>query len=133
MRNKDNLVATIVVGLLVGAGFLPAEVICEPKRPLKPVRCVCGEMTDQTGGPAADITVKITRDLEVIATTKTSRDGKFTFGELPAGKYELSAEGFEPIRTPIVVVRPTNKCSHGMRIVLVLSYPDNCGSYVKKQ
>ena len=90
-------------------------------------------MIDQTGGPAADITVTALKDGENIATTKTTVDGTFRFGELPAGRYELRAEGFMPIRSPIVVARPTDRCSHRMQIELVLPYPDNCGSFVIRQ
>jgi hypothetical protein len=133
MLDGHKLLATMVAGFLAGAGALPAEVICGPIRPLKPVRCLCGNMIDQTGGPAADITVKVIKDGENIATTKTTTDGTFTFGELPAGKYELRAEGFEPIRSLIVVARPTNRCGHRLRIELVLGYPDNCGSFVIRQ
>ena len=71
-----------MAGFSSGLGALSAEVICEEKRPLKPVRCVCGEMIHQTGGPAVDLTVKVIKGGENIATIKTSRHSKFTFGEI---------------------------------------------------
>lgn len=120
-KDRMRKLALTIVGLLAGAWGLPAEVRCGPIRALKPVRCLCGGMIDQTGGPAADITVKVTKHGENVATTKTSGDGRFTFRELPAGKYELDAEGFEPIRSPIVVVRLTN--SAAMKCVLSLCCP----------
>jgi hypothetical protein len=57
------------------------------------------------------------------------------FGELKSGRYELSAQfdGFETFRSPIVVANSGKKSRRGLIIVLVLTYPDNCGSYVMKQ
>ncbi len=66
---------------------------------------------------------------------KTSSDGEFIFAELKSGSYELNAhvDYLLPFRSPIVVASPAKKCKRGLVIVLVLSYPDNCGSYVMKQ
>jgi hypothetical protein len=70
-----------------------------------------------------------------LAAIQTGRNGMFTFGEIKPGNYELSAafDGLKPFRSSIVVAKPTKKCKPGLVIVLVLAYPDNCGSYVMKQ
>lgn len=111
------------------------EVICDKVRPDKPVRCVCGKLTDPTGGTVSDATVTVIKDGINVATVKTGADGNFTFGELKSGSYGLSAraEYLVPFQSPIVVVNPTKQCKRGLLIMLVTSYPDNCGSRVVKR
>lgn len=132
MRKKGHPIATTLVGLLLIQTASRAEVICEKVRPLKPVRCVCGELIDQSGGPVSGATVKVVKGGTGLASVKTAADGKFMFGELKSGSYELSAQldGFLPFRAPIVVASPAKQCKRGLLIMLVLPYPDNCGSYV---
>ncbi len=106
--------------------------ICAKVRPLKPVRCVCGKLIDPTGGPVSGVTVTVIKDGIDLATKETDDHGNFIFDELKSGSYELSAHqlGFLPFRSPIVVANPAKRCKRGLFIMLVLSYPDNCGSYV---
>jgi hypothetical protein len=135
MKKKRHLLATILAGLSILVGTSRAEVICDKVRPLKPVRCVCGKLTDQTGGPVSGATVRVLQDRTELAAMKTAADGTFVFAELKSGNYEITAsvDGLVPFRSPIVVINPTKKCRHGLAIVLVTSYPDNCGSYVVKR
>jgi hypothetical protein len=109
-----------------------AQVICDKVRPLKPVRCVCGKLTDPTGGPVVGAAVKVVKDGKEVAATTTDEDGSFVFGELKSGSYELNAhlDGLVPFRSPIVVANPAKHCRRGLLIMLVTSYPDNCGSFV---
>jgi hypothetical protein len=136
MKKKGNLFATIMAGLLlVPAGTSRAEVICAKELRLKPVRCVCGTLFDASGGPVSDVIVKVLKDGTDLATVKTAGDGKFIFGELKAGNYELSAEavGFRPFRSPIIVSNPATKCRRGLGIFLDTGGLDSCGSRVMKQ
>jgi hypothetical protein len=132
MRKKSHPLATILVGLLLIQTASRAEVICEKVRPLKPVRCVRGKLIDPTGGPVSGATVKVVKDGRDLAIVNTSGDGTFVFGELKSGSYELNAQadGLVPFRSPILVANPAKQCKRGLFIMLVLSYPDNCGSYV---
>jgi Carboxypeptidase regulatory-like domain len=135
MRTRLGLIVAILAGLLV---LLPetsqAEVICGKERPLKPIRCVCGKLIDQTGRPFPGVLVRVIRDGAEVATGRTDADGKFLFRGLKSGKFELTADfaGFEPFRSPIVLTKPAKKCRHELVIMMVLTYPDNCGSYVVK-
>jgi hypothetical protein len=131
MKKKGHLFAPMLVGFLIISAASRAEVICEKVRPLKPVRCVCGKLIDPTGGPVSGATVTVVKDGTDFAT-KTASDGTFFFDQLRSGSYELSAnaDGLVPFRSPIVVSNPVKECKRGLLILLVLSYPDNCGSRV---
>jgi hypothetical protein len=126
---------TEVCLILTVALFAKAEVICDKVRPLKPVRCVCGKLIDPTGGPVSGAMVKVAKDGIDVATMKTDGDGSFIFGELKSGNYELTAhaEYLVPFQSPIVVAYPAKQCKHGLLIMLVTSYPDNCGSRAAKR
>ena len=128
----------LILALLAGALALPAsqaEVICGKEHPLKPVHCVCGKLVDQSGGLVSGALVRVNRNGAAVATGTTDADGKFLFRELKSGNYELTADsdGLRPFRSQIVVKKPKKKCRHALVIVMVLSYPDNCGSYVMKR
>jgi hypothetical protein len=135
MKQKRQLLAMITVGLLLlHVETLNAEAICDKVRPIKPLSCVCGKLTDQAGDPVLGATVKVIKDGINLATVKTDGSGNFSFDELKSGSYELDArlEGLEPFHSKIVVANPTKRCKRGLVILLVLSYPDNCGSQVMK-
>jgi hypothetical protein len=137
MEKKRNLFATIMAGLflLPAAGSLSAEVICGKEPRLKPVRCVCGKLIDPTGGPVSAVIVKVLKDGTEVATMVTAGDGKFIFGELKSGNYELNAQadGFRMFRSPIVVAKPAKKCRRGLVILLDTGGLESCGSRVIKQ
>ncbi|HEX5430819.1 MAG TPA: carboxypeptidase-like regulatory domain-containing protein [Bryobacteraceae bacterium] len=137
MKKKCNLTAMLVAEfLLLTAGPLSAEVICKAEPPLKPVRCVCGKLVDQSGVPVSGATVKVIQNGKVLEIVKTGGDGKFNFAGLKSGSYELNAQAdkiFREFRSQIVVSRPSRKCKHRLVIVLVLGGLENCGSYVMKR
>jgi hypothetical protein len=136
MRTRRGLIVAILAGPLV---LLPetsrAEAICGKQRPLKPVHCVCGKLIDQSGGPVSGAHVRLNREGAEFATVSTDADGKFLFRDVKSDKYELGADfdGFRQFRSPIVVTKPLKKCRHELVIVMVLPYPDNCGSYAMKR
>jgi Carboxypeptidase regulatory-like domain len=120
---------------LLSTGNLWAEVVCNQRPPLKPVRCVCGKLIDQSGTAIADAAVTVRKDGKDLETVKTGGDGKFIFAGLKSGSYELNADarGLVIFHSPIVVSNPAMKCKRRLVIVLVTGYPDNCGSYAMKQ
>lgn len=119
MTKKRHLFAIITVGFLFPIGASNAEVLCDQERPLKPVKCVCGKLIDQSGAPVSG--AKIQPETAPSPLVNCS--------------YELRAhaESFEPFQSPSVVANPKKKCRHKLVILLMLPYPDNCGSYVMKQ
>jgi carboxypeptidase family protein len=136
VRTRRGLIVAILAGPLV---LLPetsrAEAICGKQRPLKPVHCVCGKLIDQSGGPVSGALVRLNREGAEFATVSTDADGKFLFSELKSDKYELAADfdGFRQFRSPISLTKPEKKCRQELVIVMVLTYPDNRGSYVMRR
>ena len=125
----------IVATVLLPLRLLTAEVICDKVLPLKPLRCVCGKLTDATGAPVPDAMVTVLKDGIEVAHMKSGQNGKFTFSELKPGSYELDARsaGYRPFRSPIVVAKPEKRCRHRLPIFLDTSGLESCGSRVMKQ
>ena len=132
MEGKRVLLATIIAGIFLPASQLSAEVICAKELRLKPLRCVCGKLTDPTGGPVPGVIVRVLKDGAEVASVKSDQDGKFIFGELKSGNYELNAQaaGYLTFQSPIVVARPRKRCRRGLAIFLDVG---RCGSRVMKQ
>ena len=126
MARLRVLFATMGAGLLA-AGTLSAEVTCEKLR-VEPLRCVGGTIIDQADGVIPRAEVSILKDDTVIATVETGLDGKFRFGELKAGSYDLQARapGFRFFSIPIVLKNPAKKCTQVLEIVLPIG-----GEYCK--
>jgi hypothetical protein len=135
MEGKCILFAAIIAGILLPARQLSSEVICGKDLRLKPLRCVCGKLTDATGGPVPGVIVKVVKDGTEVASLKTGQDGKFKFVELNSGNYELNAQadGYLIFRSPIVVAKPEKRCRRGLAIFLDTGGLESCGSRVMKQ
>jgi hypothetical protein len=121
-------------GVLLPIRLLIAEVICDKELPLKPLRCVCGKLTNVTGGPVSEAMVTVLKDGFEVGRGKTGQDGKFTLGQLKSGHYELNAQadGYRTFRSPIVVAKPEHRCRHGLAIFLDTGALESCGSRVMK-
>jgi hypothetical protein len=129
MAKMRVLFAAMSAGLLLAAGTLRAEVTCEEVH-LKPLRCVCGTLIDQAGEVVSRADVTILKDGTEIATVETGIDGKFKFGELKAGNYDLQAQGtgFRLFSFPVVVENAAKKCKHPLEIILLASGLETCTS-----
>jgi len=135
MERKRILFAALIGGIVLTAHQLSAEVICGEELRLKPVRCVCGRLTNATGGPVSSVIVTVLKGGTEVASIKTGQDGKFIFDELKPGIYELNAQaaGYRIFRSSIVVAKPEKKCRHGLAIFLAAGNMESCGSRVIKQ
>jgi hypothetical protein len=90
--------------------------------PLKPIRHPCGIVTNQLGETIPNAKLTLLKGGIELITIQTSPNGKFEFGRVEAGTYELRAQfdGFLTVRSPIVIVRPTPKCNRGLNVTLPL-------------
>ena len=95
--------------------------------PLKPIRHICGVVTDMSGATVPKTNLTLLKDGAEVANTQSGPDGKFDFKRLEAGTYELIAqnEGYDILQSPIVVVKPTAKCKRQLQVVLFIGSP--CG------
>ena len=128
--------AAILAGILLPAHPLRAENTCPKELRLKPVRCICGTLTDLTGGPPLPgVIVRVLKDGAEVASVKSDGYGKFIFDDLKPGNYELSVqtEPYRIFRTRIVVTRPEKRCRRRLAIFLDVGSLENCGSRVMKQ
>jgi hypothetical protein len=98
--------------------------------PVKPFRHLCGIVTNQIGERIPNATLTVLKGGAELRTLHTDADGKFEFGRLEAGDYDLMvrSEGYAAIQSPIKVVRPTAKGREDLKIVLSLT----CGSQIYK-
>jgi hypothetical protein len=78
---------------------------------LKPIRCACGIVIDQSGAPIDDVTVTLFKDGKTVAVVHGEEDGKFSFDVSQSGNYEIEAKklGFGSLRFPVVIVKPPNR------------------------
>lgn len=122
---------TTIGVLLLAAGTSIGEVICSEPR-LGRLRCVCGSVTDQSGAPVPGATVEVLVQGAAFATRQTGEDGRFSFDEIKAGKYELrfQAYGFLVSRFAIVLGKPAKKCRQELAIGLSVRGVETCNNNV---
>ena len=123
----------LLASLLLALQFATADVVVT--KPLKPVRCVCGQFIYSTGEHIPEVLVTLFKEGVEIAREKSNSDGRFRFDDLKPGSYQLKAEmrGFVPFRSPIVVQKPRNKCKRGLTILLDVQPLHGLASRVVKQ
>ena len=99
--------------------------------PLKPVRHVCGIVSNQIDERIPNAKLTLLKDGMELTTIQSDSKGKFEFGRLEAGRYELRVEfdGYHTIRSPIVIVRPTTHCDRELEVRLPLL---TCGGGVSR-
>ncbi len=122
---RSNIVASF--GAMI-AGFLllsPAEVSYATTCivvPIKPIRHVCGIVTNQLGEPIPNAKVTILRGAMELASVQTTEDGKFSLEQLEAGNYDIriQADHYNSAQSPIVLAKPAMKCKRGLQVLLAV-------------
>jgi len=99
--------------------------------PLKPVRRVCGIVNNQLGERILNAKLTLLKEGIELRTIETDSEGRFEFGRIEAGSYELRAQfdGYHIVQFRIVIVRPTTKCGRGLYVTLPLT---TCGGGIGK-
>lgn len=95
--------------------------------PPKPIRHICGVVFDTTGATVPKTKLTLLKDGAEVASIQSGPDGKFDFKGVQAGNYEFRAEsqGFIPVGSPLVIVKPTARCNRGLQVVLPVG--NQCG------
>jgi hypothetical protein len=121
---------SIVLGTLILTSASAATCIGVQKK-LKPISHACGFVVDPTGVPIVGARIFVFKDGTEVAEAQTDADGKFSFGDIKEGDYQLmiQAPGFASFSFPIVVHKPAQKCKQSLRVQLSIGYPA-CGSSV---
>jgi hypothetical protein len=131
MKVRSEHFATWIVGFFM---LLPASVSSANtcfEVPLKPIRHICGMVINEVGERIPNAKLTLLKGGMEVTTIQTDSNGKFEFGRVEAGNYELRAQfdGYHSVQSPIVIVRPTNKCNRGLEVTLPLS---TCGGGIGK-
>ena len=114
--------ASIIVGFLL---LVPTELSHATTctlLPIKPIRYVCGIVLNQLGEPIPNAKVTILEGITELASVQTNNDGKFSFEQLKAGKYDIlvQADFYKSARASIVLVRPATKCKRTLQVTLAV-------------
>lgn len=119
--------AVIVASLFLLSASTPSANICVEER-LKPLRQVSGIVVDPYDRPIPNTKVEILKGGMGVSAVRTGEDGKFSFGHLNAGSYEVRAEapGFHAASFHISLVKPQASAKRVLRIQL--DVVDGCSS-----
>jgi len=101
---------------------------CVGSPPLKPVHRICGVVFFPSGDRAANARVVVLQRSKEIATQQVSNDGKFSFDQLGAGKYEIQVrvEGVRTASTKVILVHPQAKPKQEIAVSMSLQ---GCSSF----
>ena len=127
MRSRRALLTAGGAGLLVLLSAISSSAnTCVALPGLKHVRHVCGIVINQLDEPIPNARLTLLKGGAELVTIETGADGRFAFGAVEAGDYELRAEriGYLAVRSAIKIARPTAKCTRGLRVVLPVT---SCG------
>jgi hypothetical protein len=122
-RLRTSLVS-VVVGVLLS---LPAEALsattCVALPPLKPMHRICGVVLFPSGDRISNAKVTVLQAGKEIAVQQTDKDGKFSFEQLKAGKYEIRiwVEHIGSASSPVVLVHPKAKSNRGLAVNMSLT------------
>jgi Carboxypeptidase regulatory-like domain len=64
---------------------------------------LCGILSDTAGEPLDETDVQLLNPTAVVATTRSDKNGRFTFKRVPAGKYSINSPGFQATGYAILI------------------------------
>jgi len=101
-------VCLFIIGLIVSIAAAADTCVHNPP---KPVHHVDGEVMDSQGRPIPMVKVMLTKNGVLLQTRDTGTNGRFDFGDVPAGEYELRVESekFISATYSIKVKRPKHR------------------------
>ena len=131
MKLRPIPFATGIVGFLMLLRASTSSANTCGEVPPERIRHVCGIVTNQVGERIPNTELTLLKGGSELVTIQAGPDGKFEFGRVEAGNYELRAhfDGYQTVRSPIVIVRPTTKCNRGLEVTLPVTA---CGGGIGK-
>ena len=118
------------VAVLAAASVsLSAECIDRTGPPLVVSGALCGTLHDATGAPPDGVEAELrTAAGDVAATAISDADGVFQFGQVPAGDYRITVEGFYSPSRILRLMKPSGSaCTARLRVELKF---DECISQI---
>jgi len=127
-QQPRSLISVILLLILAGPSW-GNECFAPP--PLKPIHRVCGIVINPLGEPLSGAEVTILQDGREVASQQTSKDGKFSFEQLPAGNYDIKvvAHDYPSANFSIVIVRSAVKCKRALQVLLAVG---SCGGGISE-
>jgi hypothetical protein len=116
--------------VLLPIGIASADTCIGPP-PIKPVRHICGIVKNELDERIANAKLILLKDGLKVKTVQADSNGKFDFGRIEAGKYDLRAEsdGYHARQAQIIIRGPASKCDRGLEVRLALTF---CGGGIGK-
>lgn len=123
MKRISNLfVPLLLAGHFVLLSGSVSATECVGFVPSKPVRHVAGIVINPIGERVQGAEVSVLKEGKLIAALKTDPNGKFSFGRLEAGTYQMEAhsDGYLDAEFPIVIAEPSLKDRRAVQIGLAV-------------
>jgi Carboxypeptidase regulatory-like domain len=134
----------ILVALLLGTGLPMAADECPmPRNPVK-VNLACGKVYDPRGKVLSGVDLELMNKEAVAGEARADSEGKFSFGQLPVGKYTLTthSSGWQlawPVEITAAVAADASEngashkgCKDPLKVKLSIGL-SACGSSVDKK
>jgi hypothetical protein len=129
MQRMHAFLVSIVGGLLLTHSTgISSATTCIELPPLKPIHRICGVVFYPSGDRIANANVAVLKAGKEIAEQQTGDDGKFSFGQLKTGNYEIQVrvEAVRVAATKVILVHPEAKPK---REIAVRMIPNGCSSF----
>jgi hypothetical protein len=114
---------SLLVALLLSLPSAVSSATCIGLPPLKPIHRICGVVFFPSGDRIANAKVMVLQDGKEIAVQETNENGKFSFDDLKAGKYEIQVQvkNLPVAATEVVLVRPEAKAKQEIAVNMSLN------------
>lgn len=112
--------ATLLLSQTTAVIGADAATECEDvRRPIPIPGALCGILSDTAGDPLDETEVQLLNPTAVVATTRSDKNGRFTFKRVPTGKYSINSPGFSATGYGIVITdaRATT-CKRRVKVML---------------
>ena len=124
--------AALVLAVGVLATPLEADTCFAPKNPV-PAAVVCGQVIDPAGGFVANVELQLVSGETVVARADADAQGKFMFGPVPKGEYDLTTKVagwylFWPVK--VTGSKVSKACKQPLEVKLGIK---TCGPSVSKK
>ncbi len=122
-RTRLHFVAFLAAFLPVLLSCVSSATTCFEMPALKPLHLICGVVVVSSGDRIHDAKVTVLKAGKEIAAQETRDDGKFSFGHLKAGNYEIRVQlaGLGVASTKVILIHPESETKQEIAVNRSLS------------